>query len=233
MKKYLKKISVVFPAYNESKNIEICVVVAHAILKELVEEFEIIIVNDGSKDETGDICRELENKFSNIKVIFKTKNEGYGYALRDGFKEAKYDLLFFSDSDRQFDIFNLKDLLDYSDDFDIVVGYRKKRQDSFKRRILSSGYNFLIRRLFGLSVKDVDCAFKLFKRSVFEKITIESQRYFVNTEILAKAVGNCLKIKQIAVSHFPRHEGVSSVGFYDIPRTISELIRIKKSIAGR
>ncbi len=232
MEKFQKDISVVFPAYNEEENIEVCVLVAYHILKELVRNFEIVIVNDGSIDKTDDICRDLANRFPEVKLITKPMNEGYGYALRDGFKAARFGLIFFSDADRQFDIVNLKDTLRYIDKYDIVVGFRKKRQDSLKRKILSWGYNLIVRFLFDLNVRDIDCAFKVFKRGVFDKIAIESRRYFVNTEILAKARVLGFTIKEVGVSHFPRYEGESKVGFADIPRTLNELSRIFKSIHG-
>ena len=231
MKKFNKNVSVVFPAYNEQDNIEMCVLAAVSILQEIVVNFEIIIVNDGSTDDTIEISNQLSKRYPNIvKVINKDKNEGYGLALRDGFKKAKYELLFFSDSDRQFDIFNLSDLLGHIDKYDIVVGYRRKRMDNIKRRFLSWGYNLFMRHLFKLTVRDIDCAFKLFHKEVFDKVVIESKRYFVNTEILAKAKINGFTIKEVGVSHFPRYEGESKVGFSDIPRTIKEVFRIKKSI---
>jgi glycosyltransferase involved in cell wall biosynthesis len=226
MNKFDKNISVVFPVYNEEENIEFCIIVAYAILKELVKNFEIIVVDDGSTDRTKEICLELVNKLNNFRLISKEKNEGYGYALRDGFKVAKFELLFFSDSDRQFDIANIKDLLEYIDNYDIVVGFRKKRQDSLKRRFLSWGYNILVKIFFKLNVRDIDCAFKLFRKKVFDEIRIESRQYFVNTEILAKARKIGFRIKEIGVSHFPRYEGESKVRFLEIPRTIKELVRI-------
>lgn len=228
MEKFDKDISVIFPAYNEEENIEICVIIARAILKELVRNFEIIIVNDGSTDRTAEICRALEKGFPEVKVISKIQNDGYGYALRDGFRAARYDLIFFSDADRQFDISNIKDLLKYIDHYDIVVGFRKNRQDPLKRRILSWGYNIVVRTLFKLTIRDIDCAFKLFKKRVFNKVEIESKRFFVNTEILAKAKKSGFKIREIGVSHFPRFDGESKIGFQDIPRTIKEILRIYK-----
>lgn len=228
MDKAVKDVSVIFPTYNEEENIEVCVLVAYHILKELVRDFEIIIVNDGSTDKTKDICAELEKRLDKVRVITKNKNEGYGRALRDGFKAAKFDLVFFSDSDRQFDILNLKDLIRYIDDYDIVIGFRRNRQDSLKRKFLSWGYNMLVGFLFRLNVTDIDCAFKLFRKKIFDTITIESERFYVNTEILAKARMRGYSIKEVGVSHFPRYEGESKVGFFDIPRTIKELVRISK-----
>lgn len=230
MRRFDKDISIVFPAYNEEENIEICVLVAHSILRELVKDFEMIVVDDGSTDMTREICVGLEKRLDNFRLISKEKNEGYGYALRDGFSAAKFDLVFFSDSDRQFDIMNLKDLLEYIDEYDIVIGFRRKRQDSLKRKFLSWAYNMLVRIIFNFYVTDIDCAFKIFKKKIFKKITIESQQYFVNTEILAKARLFGFSIKEVGVSHFPRYEGESKVGFLDIPRTLKAIMRIRRSL---
>lgn len=227
MERFNKDISVVFPAYNEEENIEVCVIMARTILKEVVNNFEIIIVDDGSSDNTGKICRDLERRFPEIRLLSKDKNEGYGFALRDGFKASKHDLVFFSDSDRQFDIVNLRDLLCWTDDNDIVIGFRKKRQDSLKRKFLSWGYNRLAGLIFDLDVKDIDCAFKIFRKEVFNEIEICSNRFFVNTEILAKARKLGYRIKEIGVSHFPRLEGNSKVNFKDIFFTLGEMKRIR------
>ena len=233
MERYDKDISVVFPAFNEAENIEACIIVAYAILKELIRDFEIIIVNDGSTDGTEEICDELAKRLDKVRVISKSSNEGYGVALRDGFKTARFDLVFFSDADRQFDIINLRDLLKHIGQYDIVIGFRRNRQDAFKRKFLSWGYNILVGLLFNLNVTDIDCAFKLFKKKIFDRITIESERFFVNTEILAKAKAEKCSMKEVGVSHFPRYEGESKVGFLDIPRTIRELARISKLMRSR
>ena len=225
-----KDISVIFPAYNEEENIEVCVLVAHCILNELMWNFEIIIVDDGSTDSTKKICNELAGRLKEVRVISKDKNEGYGCALRDGFKAARFEYVFFSDSDRQFDIMNLKDLFAHAESYDIVIGFRKNRQDPWKRKFLSWGYNRLCRILFALDVRDIDCAFKLFQRSVFDTIAIESKQFFVNTEILCKASAEGMKIKEVGVSHFPRVDGISKVGFVHIPRTLREITRIYHSI---
>lgn len=228
-KKIQKNISVIFPAYNEEENIERCVEKARHVLNKLVENFEIIVVNDGSTDGTEKVCCGLRDKFQNFKFISKAKNEGYGYAVRDGINGAVCDLVFFSDSDEQFDISELEDLLKYANDYDIVIGYRKKRHDPLKRKIFSFSYNTVIRILFGLSVKDLNCAFKLFNRRIFDNIRIESRNYLINAEILMKACYRGFSIKEIPVSHFPRSKGKSKIQFSDIPRTVKEIIRLYTS----
>jgi len=229
MERINKEVSVVFPAFNERESIEACILVAHCALKEMVKNFEIIIVNDGSTDGTGDICESLAKKLGNIKVIDKKVNEGYGFALRDGFRAARYELAVFLDADRQFDIFNLKDLLRYADSYDVVVGYRKHREDPLQRKIFSFGYNMIIKLLFRLDVRDINCAFKLFKKDFLDKIELKSRQYFINTELLAKAKVMGKKVKEVPVAHFPRYEGVSKVGYSDIPRTLREIANIYKS----
>jgi glycosyltransferase involved in cell wall biosynthesis len=230
MRKSSAKVSAIFPAYNEEENIEIVVLTAHCLLGEMVEDFEIIIVNDGSTDGTRQICLGLQQRFANVRLIDKQRNEGYGWALRDGIAAARFDLIFFSDSDRQFDIVDLKDLLQYIDNYDIVIGFRKNRQDSWLRKFLAWGYHLLARFLLGVDARDIDCAFKLFRKRVFDRIRIESRYYFVNTEILAKARLCGFTVKETGVSHFPRYKGESKVTFGDIPRTLKEMSRISRML---
>ena len=223
-------LSVVLPAYNEIENIRFSVLTAHAILDELVEEFEIIVVSDGSNDGTDVEVERLQQRFARLRLIRKVQNEGYGFALRDGFRAARYRHLFFTDADRQFDIASLKDLLPHVADNDIVIGFRRYRQDTFLRRFLSFGYNVVVRTLFDLRVRDVDCAFKVFHREVFDRIEIESPHYFVNTEILVKARRLDLSIHQVGVHHLRRLEGLSKVRWGDIPLTIGEVLRIGRRL---
>ena len=226
-------VSVVFPARDEEANIEACVVVANALLAELVADYEIIVVDDGSTDRTGDLIVALQSRFPRVQYIAHGRTVGYGAALRSGFKAATREYLFFSDSDRQFDIFDLKDLLALADRYDVVIGYRRHRLDPLIRKVASFGYNQLARLLFGLNVKDVDCAFKLFHRRVLDSMTIESERYFVNTEILAKINLLGYSIAQVPVTHLRRTEESSKVRFADVFRTIRELIRIRRSLTNR
>jgi glycosyltransferase involved in cell wall biosynthesis len=220
----------VFPAHNEGENIEACCVVSNALLAELVDDYEILVVDDGSTDDTPRLVEALAARYPKVRCIRQPRNAGYGLAIREGFRQARFELLFFSDADRQFDLYNLTELLPLMDAHDLAVGYRARRQDTIMRRILSWGYNVLARALFGFQVRDVDCAFKLFRREAIERIDIQSERWFLNTEILAKATILGLRIAQRPVTHLPRSADVSKVGIGDIPRTLRELMRIRRQI---
>jgi glycosyltransferase involved in cell wall biosynthesis len=221
---------VVFPAYNEEANIEACVIVADALLKEVVIDYEVIVVDDGSSDRTRELTDALKSRLPKVQCIAHGRNLGYGAALRTGFAAARFEYLFFSDSDRQFDILDITYLLAVANNVDIVVGYRRERRDPLIRKIAAWGYNQLVSMLFDVRVKDIDCAFKLFNRRVFDTITVQSDRWFVNTEILAKAriVGH--QISQVPVSHLHRRADASKVGFADVTRTLRELIRIRRQL---
>ena len=217
-----KTLSLVFPAYNEQSNIENTVRAALEILPGLAESWEIIVVNDGSRDATGRICDDLARRHPNFHVIHHPVNRGYGAALKSGLLGAKYDLIFFSDSDGQFDLAEISDLLEWTRDYDIVAGYRQKRRDPPHRLLNAWGWNALIRILLGISLRDINCAFKIFHRDIFEKIHIESIGAMVNTEILAQATRLGMRIKEVPVSHFPRRHGTQTGAN---PRVIANAFR--------
>ncbi|MDP8217057.1 MAG: glycosyltransferase family 2 protein [Candidatus Kaelpia imicola] len=222
-------ISVVLPFYNEQYHIERAITDINDYLVQKFQSYEIILVDDGSKDSSFSIAHRLSLHNDRIKLIKHNSNTGYGASLATGFKNCSNDTIFFTDSDRQFDIKNLELLLPSIRNHDIVIGYRKIRKDSLLRIVLSKGYNLLMRYIFNLNVKDIDCAFKLFHKDIFNKITIESKRFSVNTEILAKAKIFNLSIAEISVEHFPRLGDYSKIGIQDIPRTLREVFRIWKS----
>lgn len=225
-------ISVILPAFNEEKNLFDVVEDVLQYLRTIKDPWEIIIIDDGSFDKTGEIAQKVCRSQSKVKVIQHGKNLGYGRSLSDGFAASTYEYVFFTDSDRQFDLKALSIMwpLAKTGVVDLIIGYRINRQDPFLRKLLSRGYNILTDFLFGLDVKDVDCAFKIFNKRILKKIKIESNNFFVNTEILAKARHFKFKILEVSVPHFPRQAGRSSVSMKYIPLTIKELFRIRKSI---
>ncbi len=230
-----ESISVVLPAYNERDNIEKAVRNAQAALKLIGRRYEIIIVDDGSTDGTREICDEIRKKDpSRIRVIHHQKNMGYGAALRHGFAQAKYELIFYTDSDNQFDIFELRYFLPLLDSYDIVVGFRIFRKDNRLRKFISWGYDRIIGRLlFKLQMHDINCAFKLFKKKVLDQIEIESDNFFVDLELLAKARKLGFKINEVGVRHFPRLKGRTTVGHHHILKTIRETIKIWRSLRSK
>src|ERR1051326_1829651 len=180
-------LSVIFPAFNEENNIRGTVESAREILPAIANTWEIIVVNDGSVDATAAICEELVRAYPDVRGVHHQKNRGYGAALTSGVLEAKHDLIFFTDSDGQFDLHDLEQFMQWSDAYDIVIGYRGKRRDPLHRLINAFGWNVLVRLVLGLRVRDIDCAFKLFQRTVFDRVQIRSVGAMVNTEILAQA----------------------------------------------
>lgn len=207
MLKRKEDISVIFPAYNEEANIGITLDQAMQILPAFTNSWEIIVVDDGSTDKTTEIVKQYSDLNGNFTAIRHPSNKGYGAALKSGINAAKSNLIFFCDSDLQFDIREMDKLLQWIDDYDIVIGYRVKRQDPLYRRLNAFGWNMLVRLLLGVKVKDIDCAFKLFRRNVFDKIKIDAVGAMVNTDILAQAVKYGFRIREVPITHYPRLMG--------------------------
>ena len=199
----LESLSIVFPAYNEEENIEKVIKDALSVFPNYAKEIEIIAVNDGSQDRTGEIIDELSNKYPEVKPIHHKENRGYGAALKSGFYNAKGEYVFFTDSDNQFDLNDFKLLFPFIKDYDLVIGYRIKRQDPFYRIVNAKLYNLLIRLTFGLKVKDINCAFKVMRREIFDRIKLESDGALINAELLIKCLNEGFRIKEVGVRHFP------------------------------
>lgn len=224
-------LSVIFPAFNEEANIERTVESARQVLPKLAQTWEIILVNDGSKDATTPLCDELAARYEEVRAIHHVDNRGYGAALKSGILAARHDFIFFTDSDGQFDLEELKDLIDHAGHFDIVTGYRGKRQDPPHRLINAFGWKMLVRMVLGVRVRDIDCAFKVFQRSVFDRIQIRSVGAMVNTEILAQANAFGMSIHEVRVSHYPRQFGTpSGANLRVIAKAFRELLRLYKQL---
>jgi len=218
------QVSIVFPAYNEVENVEEAVHRAvQAVELAGVSDYEILFVDDGSTDGTAEKVEQLSAANPKVRLIRHPKNRGYAEALKSGFTSASKKYVFYSDSDNQFDLRELKNFLPSIEDYDIVCGFRIYRFDPFSRLVLSWGYNLIARMIFRIRVRDIDCAFKLFRREVFDVIEIESKKFFVDTEILAKAKRLGLRVTEIGVRHYPRKAGSSTVRPSHILSTIREL----------
>ena len=231
---YKNSFSIVIPAYNEEDNIKKVTEKAYNFLNSNFSDFEIIIVDDGSTDSTQSISQEMISIFKDkIIVLRHAKNRGYGAALRTGLFSSKNDLVFFTDADNQFDIKELANFMEYINDYDIVIGYRKNRKGFFLRKFCAYVYNRLVFLLFNLDVKDIDCSFKLFKKDSLRLLSIDTDEFLVDTELLVKAKLNNLKIKELGVSHFPREAGKSTVKFRHILSTIRDICYLCRKLKTR
>lgn len=227
----VKSLSVFFPCYNEQDNIEKTVKAALDCLTPLSIDYEIIIVDDGSKDKTGEIADSLAAENTRIKVIHHWPNKGYGAALQSGFKASTKEYVFYTDGDGQFDIKELPPMFKYMADYDIVTGFRIKRQDNLIRKINAFCWTTMVNLLFAMNIKDVDCAFKLYKRKIFDNIKMESSGALINTEIFARAKNKGYRIFQIGVHHYPRAAGVQTgAKLKVILRAFKELFILYKKI---
>lgn len=202
-----KSVSLFFPAYNEEKNIGRAIQKAVPVLSSITDDWELIIVNDGSQDKTADIADSLAKGDSRIRVVHHEKNRGYGAALRTGFLNATKELICFAPADNQFDLDQLTVMVDKISDADIVVGYRENRQDPGHRLLNALIFNTSANILFGMKIKDIDCGFKIFRREILHGLKLESDGALIDTEILIKTRSRNARIKQVALKHFPRQAG--------------------------
>lgn len=205
-----RSLSFVLPAFNEAENIEEAVERCRAAATNLGLEFEIIVVDDGSRDETRRLADAMAAADARVRTVHHARNRGYGAALKSGLFAARMERVFFTDADLQFDLRELERLLAYADAYDIVAGYRAPRRDPVGRKLNGWAWSQLVRIVFDLDVYDVDCAFKIFDRRIFERIPVYSIGAFVNTEILVRAGAAGFTVRQVPVSHFPRRAGTQT-----------------------
>src|SRR3989344_5419097 len=205
----IKNLSVFFPLFNEEGNVETLVKKAIDVLDNLKLEYEIILVNDGSTDGTKAAVEKLAGENPRIRAINHPKNLGYGEVLKSGFYNAKYDFICYTDGDGQFDFSEVTKFLEKIENNDLVIGYRIKRQDPFFRILFNKGWKLSLLAFFGLTLKDVDCGFKMIRKSVLEKIPhLESSRgAMINAELAIKAKKYGFKVTQTGVNHYPRLSG--------------------------
>lgn len=200
-------LSVVLPAYNEADNIDEAIEGSVNALRALVRDWEVIVVDDGSADDTASRVAAWSVREPGVRLVKHPQNRGYGAALRSGFRAARMDFVFFTDADLQFDLTELSLLLPHTRRYDIVAGYRHDRQDPWNRRLNAWAWGRLVDAVFDVGVRDVNCAFKVFRRDVLDRVVIRSDGAFVNTEILAKARARGVRVRQVPVTHFPRTLG--------------------------
>ncbi len=204
-------LSVFFPAYYDELNIPKVVEGALGVIRELgIEDFEIIIVEDGSPDRTGEVADELAARHPGVRVVHHPRNLGYGMALRTGFREASREYVFYTDGDNQFDLGELRKFAALVPYTDIVSGFRVDKRYSTYRKFTSFVYNLILRMLFGITDRDVDCAFKLYPTRLFREMELESKDAFIDAEIAIKARLLGYTSTEVGVRHLPRMDGIST-----------------------
>ena len=220
-----------FPAYNEEANIEQTVARALADIGPLVGSLEVLAIDDGSTDETPRLADELAAADPRVRVVHQP-NRGYGGALQAGFANGRGELISFSDGDLQFDLAELKHLLDRLADrsrpVDAVIGFRIRRRDPFHRLVIAKTYNAIVSVLFGLRVRDIDCAMKVFRREVFDGLRLDAEGPFLSAELLIKLNARGVKMDQVGVTHYPRLAGENTgASFRKILRTFRDIFKLR------
>jgi glycosyltransferase involved in cell wall biosynthesis len=203
-------ITAFFPAYNDQHTIEGIVRMAAEEVRKLTGDFEVLVVDDGSKDQTGAVLDRLAVELPFLRVIHHERNLGYGAALISGFKNAKKELIFYTDGDGQYDVRELHKLVEkLRPNIDLVNGYKVKRADAWYRIWIGAAYRSAVRKAFRLSIRDVDCDFRLFRRYIFETISLESRSGVICVEMAKKFEQAGFRMAEIPVSHYPRVHGRS------------------------
>ncbi|MEO8499739.1 MAG: glycosyltransferase family 2 protein [Vicinamibacteria bacterium] len=221
------RLSIVLPAYNEEGNIERAVRGAFEGAAKIPATCEVVAVDDGSRDGTLAILKRLREEFGlSLRIVEHQVNLGYGVALRDGFRATRGELVFYTDSDNQFDLGELTDFMPLLEANDAALGYRVDRQDPWLRKFVSGGFNRLSSLAFGMWVRDLNCSFKLFKGDLIRALPLVTSDFFIDTELVARIHRGGYRYVQRGVRHYPRTAGRSTVRPSDVPRTLVSLVRM-------
>jgi glycosyltransferase involved in cell wall biosynthesis len=221
-------LSIFFPAYNDAGTIASLVLTAHLTARQITDDHEVIVVNDASPDHTGELLAAMTAHFPWLRVVTHTENRGYGGALRSGFAAATKDLVFYTDGDAQYDPRELLKLYQaFGPGVDFVNGYKIGRSDPLHRIVIGRVYHWFVRAVFRLRLRDVDCDFRLMRRSVFEKVALQSTSGVICVELMKKVQDHGFRITQVPVHHYHRAHGKSQ--FFNVPRvarTLGDLVRL-------
>lgn len=221
--KQISSISAVFPAYNDGGSIASMVAAAEIALRAVTRDYEIVVVNDGSSDYTAAILEEISTRYPKLRVITHPSNQGYGAALRTGFSAAVKDWVFYTDGDSQYNPLELVDLVDaLHEGVDVVNGYKLSRNDSWARILIGRAYHYLVKILFGLRIRDVDCDFRLIPNQILKEIKLKSVSGAICLELVKKIQDAGYVFAEVPVSHYSRKYGVSQ---FFVPWRIVQTVR--------
>ncbi|HLK10817.1 MAG TPA: glycosyltransferase family 2 protein [Candidatus Binatia bacterium] len=231
MPELLPSLSAFFPAHNEEGNVVAMVDALRLVLPRVAARWEIVVVDDGSTDRTGALAEDLARRDERVRVVRHAANRGYGGAIKSGLAAARYEWIFYTDGDRQFDPGQITRLIAELGRADVVIGYRHHRADRLVRRLNGVAWNTLVRLLIGLRVRDIDCAFKLLPRAALDGLALEAEGAMISTELLARLKQRGCRIVQVPVDHFPRRTGTPSGGSpLVIARAFAELFRLSRRL---
>jgi glycosyltransferase involved in cell wall biosynthesis len=224
-------LSVFYPCYNEEANVVRTTEAALKACRRMADDFEIIIVNDGSKDRTAELADELAAKYPEVRAVHNNPNLGYGGALQRGYREASKTWVFYTDGDGQFDFEEIDKLLPLLEEYDAVSAYRLNRKDPLVRKINAFCWTTLVNLVFGMRIRDIDCAFKIFPTELFRQIEMKSMGALIDAEVLARATRLGYRIGQVGVHHYARLEGEQTgANLKVILRAFKELFKLRKQI---
>jgi len=224
-------VSVILPAFNEAGNVPVVVARGLDVLPGLVEDFELIVVDDGSFDGTGAAAAQLaELHGPRVRLVPHPCNLGYGAALRSGIEAARGDLILLTDADNQFDLADLAGFLPLMAGCDVALGWRIGRSDPLGRSVVSAVYNALVRAAFSVPVRDVNCSFKLWRGPALRALAFESDDFLVDLELVARAQRGGLRLVERGVAHHPRLAGESTVAAGDVRRTLRAMLRLRRRL---
>jgi glycosyltransferase involved in cell wall biosynthesis len=227
----LPGLTVVLPCHNEEENVAAAVGAARSAARRFARRFEILVVDDGSSDKTGDLAATLERAIPELRVVTHEQNRGYGAAVRSGIRAATMPWILLTDGDLQFDLLELAAFVPHAAHADLVVGRRASRADPLGRRAAAGVWNALVRIVFRLPVRDVDCAFKLMRTSVVQRADLTADGAMVSTELLTRALAEGAKVVELDVTHRPRRAGEQSGGSAKvIVRALRELFAVGRGL---
>ena len=220
----IKSISLMFPLYKDRNTVKLMITKSSNVLRKLKIKYEIIIVDDGCPENSGELAKEIAKKFTNVKIFFHKKNLGYGAALKTGFRKFKYDWIFMIDGDNEYDVNDLFRLARASKNYDLVITYRYKKKYATSRIIISWVYNAILRLIFNIKFRDISTGSRLVSRKLVKRIKLKSNSPFVGAELAIKAELAGYKVGEIGIHTYPRNFGTgSSVSFKNILLTLKDM----------
>jgi glycosyltransferase involved in cell wall biosynthesis len=224
-------VTVFFPVYNDEATVERVTEKSIQVLKEVAGNFEIIIIDDGSPDRSGEIADELARKYPFVSVVHHPRNLGYGAAIKSGFTAARYEWICFTDGDDEYDIFDLRKLIALRDFYDLVITFRYVKVYSNERQLISWVYNVLLRALFRTNYRDISTGLRLMRKSLVTQIDCQSNSPFIGAELTIKTMLKGYRVGEVGIQTFPREFGKgASTSSTNIVRTIRDMVRTYRTV---